>query len=142
VTAVGRLLRRSKIDELPQLLNVLRGEMSLVGPRPEVPEYVDLDDPLWRRVLAERPGLTHPLTLLLHPEEEFLAAVDGDPEEFYRRFFLPYRLRSYLDYQRRRTVRSDLAVLARTVGELAWPRRSRRPTPDEVRSAVEGSAGS
>ncbi len=137
VTPVGRWLRRTKIDELPQLLNVLRGDMSLVGPRPEVPEYVDLEDPLWRRTLAERPGLTHPLTLSLHPEEDFLAAVDGDPEEFYRRFFLPYRLRTYVAYQRRRTAWSDLAVLARTPIVLALPRRSRQPAPADIRRAVE-----
>ncbi len=136
VTPVGRWLRRTKIDELPQLLNVLRGDMSLVGPRPELPDYVDLDDPRWRQVLAERPGLTHPLTLVLHPEEELLAAVDGDPEEFYRRYFLPYRLRGYLAYQRRRTAWSDLAVLARTPIELAFPRRSRQPTAAEIRGAA------
>ncbi len=137
VTPVGRFLRRAKIDELPQLLNVLAGDMSLVGPRPEVPAYVDLDDPLWRRVVAERPGLTHPLTLVLHPEEDLLAAVEGDPEEFYRRFFLPYRLHGYLAYQRRRTAWSDLAVLARTATELAFLRRSRQPTPEEIREAAE-----
>ena len=137
VTPVGRWLRRTKADELPQLLNVVRGDMSLVGPRPEVPDYVDLDDPRWRRVLAERPGLTHPLTLVLHPEEELLAAVDGDPEEFYDRFFLPYRLDGYLAYQRRRTAWSDLAVLARTPFELALPRRSRQPTPAEIRARGE-----
>ena len=137
VTPVGRWLRRTKADELPQLWNVVRGDMSLVGPRPEVPDYVDLDDPRWRRVLAERPGLTHPLTLVLHPEEELLAAVDGDPEEFYDRFFLPYRLDGYLAYQGCRTAWSDLAGLARTPFELAFPRRSRQPTPAEIRARGE-----
>ena len=78
VTPVGRFLRRSKIDELPQLWNVLSGEMALVGPRPEVPEYVDSSDPGWRRVLEVRPGMTDPVSLRLRFEEDLLASVAGD----------------------------------------------------------------
>ena len=63
VTAVGRFLRRSKLDELPELWNILKGDMSFVGPRPEVPAYVDLQNPAWKEVLSARPGLTDPVTL-------------------------------------------------------------------------------
>ena len=70
VTSVGKFLRKTKIDELPQLWNVLTGEMSFVGPRPEVPEFVDLSDPLWSEVLAHRPGITDPVTLRLRNEEQ------------------------------------------------------------------------
>ena len=73
VTYVGRLLRKTKMDELPELWNVLKGDMSLVGPRPEVPRYVDLNNSKWQRVLKVRPGITDPLTLRLRNEEELLA---------------------------------------------------------------------
>ena len=76
VTRVGRLLRKSKLDELPELWNVARGELSLVGPRLEVTKYVNLEDPLWRKVLEARPGITDPVTLRLRNEEEPLAAVE------------------------------------------------------------------
>jgi lipopolysaccharide/colanic/teichoic acid biosynthesis glycosyltransferase len=117
VTPVGRWLRRLKLDELPQLWNVLRGDMALVGPRPEVPRYVDAGDPLWRAVLAVRPGLTDPVTLALRDEERLLAeaaAAGEDVERFYRERLLPEKLRGYREYLERRTGASDLAVLART----------------------------
>ena len=83
ITPVGRVLRKSKLDELPELWNVVVGDLSLVGPRPEVPRYVNFDDVLWTRVLEARPGLTDPVTLRLRNEEELLASVDGDRERFY-----------------------------------------------------------
>lgn len=110
VTGVGRLLRRAKIDELPELWNVVRGEMSLVGPRPEVPELVDLEDPLWQAVLRVRPGLTDPVTVRLRDEEKILAE-SSDPGRFYRQTLQPQKLRGYVEYLSRRTWRSDLRVL-------------------------------
>ena len=87
--------------------------------------------------------MTHPLTLVLHPEEELLAAVEGDPEEFYRRYFLPYRLYGYLAYQRRRTAWTDLAVLLRTALALAFSRRSNtRPSASTSRHQTLGSGSS
>src|SRR4051812_29122689 len=74
VTHLGRLLRRTKVDELPQLWNVVRGDMALVGPRPEDPRYVDLDDPLQAMVFAARPGITGPTALAYRDEEAILAA--------------------------------------------------------------------
>jgi len=135
ITPVGRLIRKLKIDELPQLLNVLLGEMSFVGPRPEVPEYVNLEDPLWRKVLAAKPGLTHPLTLLLHPEEELLAKVQGDSKQFYDRYFLPYKLRGYIGYMEGRTAGSDLWTVFRTFWEIAMPHRSQQPALEEIERA-------
>lgn len=129
VTPVGRLLRRFKLDELPQLWNVVRGDMSLVGPRPEVPRYVDEDDPLWRTVLASRPGLTDPVTLALRDEEAILAAAPGPPEDFYRDVLLPYKLRGYADYESSRTPWSDLGILVQTLLAIIGLRRaSDRPT--------------
>jgi lipopolysaccharide/colanic/teichoic acid biosynthesis glycosyltransferase len=115
VTSVGRFLRRMKLDELPQLWNVAKGDMALVGPRPEVPAYVDLSDPDWRRVLEVRPGITDPVSLRLRFEEEILASVPGNRAEFYRRVMVPFKLCRYLEYQSVRTPWKDLEVLFQTV---------------------------
>jgi lipopolysaccharide/colanic/teichoic acid biosynthesis glycosyltransferase len=115
VTRVGRVLRRLKLDELTQLLNVLKGEMSFVGPRPEVPALVDLTSETWKRVLSVRPGITDPVSLALKDEEALLAAVAGDRERFYRETLQPYKLRGYMDYIQNRTAWTDLAVIARTI---------------------------
>lgn len=104
-----------KLDELPQLWNVVKGDMALVGPRPEVPAYVDLSDPDWRRVLEVRPGVTDPVSLRLRFEEELLASVPGDRAEFYRRVMVPFKVCKYLEYQSVRTIRKDLEVLLQTV---------------------------
>ncbi len=126
ITPVGRWLRRFKLDEIPQLWNVVRGDMSLVGPRPEVPRYVDTADPLWQAVLSARPGLTDPVTLRLRDEESLLAA-EVDVERFYRERLLPWKLRGYRDYLARRTWASDLAVLGATALAVLRLRRPGRP---------------
>ncbi len=124
ITRVGRLLRRAKLDELPQLWNVVRGDMSLVGPRPEVPRYVDLTNPLWRKVLSVRPGVTDSSTLRLFDEEAVLSKVKGDRDVFYREQLLPLKLRECLSCLERRTWKSDLTTLFRTgldLPLLSWP---------------------
>jgi lipopolysaccharide/colanic/teichoic acid biosynthesis glycosyltransferase len=121
VTRIGRILRRTKVDELPQLWNVLRGEMALVGPRPEVPEFVILEDPAWRRVLETRPGITDPLSLRLRFEEDLLASVRGDRSEFYRLVLVPFKLRKYIEYQSIRTVSTDLMTLLMTCLSSFFP---------------------
>jgi lipopolysaccharide/colanic/teichoic acid biosynthesis glycosyltransferase len=128
VTPVGRVIRKLKLDELPELWNVVRGEMALVGPRPEVPGFVDLEDSAWREVLAARPGLTDPVTLRLRNEEELLAALEGDPEVFYTLYLLPFKLRGYRNYLSRRTWRSDLWVLWHTLLGVLFPGRNPPPT--------------
>src|SRR5436309_6983465 len=97
VTRVGRLLRRTKIDELPQLLNVVRGEMSLVGPRPEHPRYVERYTPEQRRLLAVRPGITGPATIAFIDEETMLTGGDG--ERRYLDELMPRKLALELRYQ-------------------------------------------
>ena len=125
VTAVGAWLRRTKVDELPQLLNVLRGEMSLVGPRPELPRYVALYDETQRRVLDALPGITDPASLHFVAEGELLAAAP-DPEAVYVGTVLPEKIRLSLEYAERATVRSDLGVVLRTLAAVAG--RARRVT--------------
>ncbi len=113
ITRVGRFLRRTKIDELPQLLNVLRGEMSLVGPRPEHPDYVAHYTPEQRRVLAVRPGMTGPTALAFVDEEELLRGTD--PAAAYVTHVLPQKLAVDLEYVDRASLKGDMAILGRTV---------------------------
>ncbi len=118
ITRVGRILRRTKLDELPELWNVFRGDMSLVGPRPEAPQYVRESETRWKRVLEARPGLTDPVTLSLIDEETLLASVQGDREQYYLDELLPKKLDGYVAYLEQRTWRTDLDVLLRTVSAL------------------------
>jgi lipopolysaccharide/colanic/teichoic acid biosynthesis glycosyltransferase len=115
VTTIGRVLRRTKVDELPELWNVVRGDMSLVGPRPEVPRYVDLNDDRWGLVLQSRPGITDPVTLLLRNEEALLADVEGDREHFYVNTLQPLKLQGYVHYLHNRSWWSDIKVLSKTL---------------------------
>ncbi|MEP6995976.1 MAG: sugar transferase [Acidobacteriota bacterium] len=124
VTRTGGLLRRTKIDELPELWNILRGDMSFVGPRPEVPDYVNRTDPIWREILRARPGLTDPMTLQLRHEEILMAGVTGDRDRFYRETLQPWKLRGYAEYLQRRSWRSDLRVLLQTALAICLPRRA------------------
>ena len=110
VTPVGTWLRKLKLDELPQFFNVLRGDMSLIGPRPEVPEYVQLDHPLWRAVLQSRPGITDLASLAFRDEEAMLRPA-ADADAYYRSSILPAKLRLNLLYQQTRTLPRDLKLL-------------------------------
>jgi len=112
-TAVGRLLRRTKLDEVPQLLNVVRGEMSLVGPRPEHPEFLKHYTDEQREVLSVRPGITGPGSLAFIEEEEMLSV--GDPVAQYVDTILPQKLALDLQYVRTASFSGDLKILARTV---------------------------
>jgi lipopolysaccharide/colanic/teichoic acid biosynthesis glycosyltransferase len=114
VTRVGKWLRRRKVDELPQLWNVLTGDLSLVGPRPEIPPFVDAQDPVWRAVLQVRPGITDPASLHFRHEEEMLAGT-ADAERYYRETILPPKLALSLEYLRTRTFWGDLKLIARTL---------------------------
>jgi lipopolysaccharide/colanic/teichoic acid biosynthesis glycosyltransferase len=135
VTRVGRVLRKTKLDELPELWNVLRGDMSLVGPRPEVPRYVDLKNRMWKLVLKVRPGITDPTTLSLRNEETLLSKVNGDREQFYMEVLLPLKLRGYVEYLRIRSPRTDVGVLCRTIIAVI-SRRDYSPEPDTEITAI------
>ena len=119
ITPAGAFLRRSKIDELPQLLDVLAGHMSLVGPRPELPAYVaHYPAELRDRVLAVRPGITDPVSLDFADESALLARA-ADPEREYIEVLLPQKLRAAAAYAERATLWTDLLVIARTLRLLA-----------------------
>ena len=117
ITATGRHLRARRIDEFPQLLNVLVGHMSLVGPRPEVPEYVDLDHPLWQTALSVRPGITGPDSLAFRNEGQELADA-ADANRHYREVILPEKLKLQAQYAKDRSFAGDLRLLFRTFGAL------------------------
>jgi lipopolysaccharide/colanic/teichoic acid biosynthesis glycosyltransferase len=120
VTQFGALLRRLKIDELPQLWNVLKGDMSLVGPRPELPVYVATYDSRQRAVLTIRPGITESASIAFRWEEKLLAE-QPDPDQFYRENLLPRKLALNLDYVRKTSFRYDCRLIARTARALLSP---------------------
>ena len=126
LTPLGRRLRRHRLDELPQLINVVRGEMSLVGPRPEDPTFVDMANPLHRRVFGAKPGITGLAQLQFRDEAELL--VGDDPERLYREEILPAKLRLDAEYLARRSTLLDLEILFRTIGMVVG-RRSAPPKP-------------
>jgi lipopolysaccharide/colanic/teichoic acid biosynthesis glycosyltransferase len=121
ITAVGRILRKTKLDELPQLINVLRGEMSLVGPRPEVPRYVELFRPDYEEILHVRPGITDLASLKFRNEAAELAKA-GDAEEEYVRRVLPEKIALGKEYIRRSSLLFDLVLLLRTASVLLFAR--------------------
>jgi lipopolysaccharide/colanic/teichoic acid biosynthesis glycosyltransferase len=121
VTRVGKLLRKTKLDEVPQLLNVVRGEMSLVGPRPEVPEYTRRYTPEESKVLALRPGITGPASLVFIDEERLLASA-ADPEKFYVDTLMRRKLQLDLSYCRNVSVLEDLRIIFRTLAGVAGVR--------------------
>jgi lipopolysaccharide/colanic/teichoic acid biosynthesis glycosyltransferase len=114
ITPIGKILRRYKLDELPQLWHVLTGDMSLVGPRPDVPGYADLltgDD---RRILTMRPGITGPATLKYANEEEILAR-QTDPRKYNDEVIFPDKVRINLEYLARRNFLLDLRIILNTI---------------------------
>ena len=120
VTPIGQLLRKSKLDELPQLWNVLTGDMSLVGPRPEVRKWVDAYPERWSRVLTVRPGITDPASIVYRNEEELLAR-SPDPERTYREVILPHKLDLYEEYVRTQGFWRDIRVLLTTLWVVLQP---------------------
>ena len=132
VTSLGKTLRRYKIDELPELWNVLIGDMSFVGPRPEVPEFVDLDDPSWKDILRHRPGITDPVTLRLRNEEQLLAQV-VDKERYYREVVQPYKKRGYVNFVNNKSWRTDIRIIGRTMKAIALPQTIKQPTREEMK---------
>jgi lipopolysaccharide/colanic/teichoic acid biosynthesis glycosyltransferase len=113
ITWIGRLLRRTKIDELPQLINVLKGDMSLVGPRPEDPRYVAQYTPDQKQILSVRPGITSAASLAFRKEEQMLTGPNW--ERMYCAEVLPNKLAMDLAYLSQRTLLSDILLIIRTI---------------------------
>jgi len=135
ITRVGRIMRRTRIDELPQLFNILRGDMSFVGPRPPLREYVERFPALYNQVLRNRPGVTGLATMIYHAHEDRImarCATAAATEDAYYRRCLPTKLRLDLIYQRRRSLRVDLWIIWHTFMTVLvpnWQGRGRRRIP-------------
>ena len=122
VTRIGRFMRKLKLDELPQLFDVLRGEMSFVGPRPEVPQYVEMYTDEEKAILSVRPGITDWATLW-NPDEGAVLAASDDPERAYLDKIRPLKIRWQLEYVRRRSFWIDLQILGQTVAAVVLRRK-------------------
>jgi lipopolysaccharide/colanic/teichoic acid biosynthesis glycosyltransferase len=122
VTPIGKKLRRYKLDELPQLWNVVTGQMSFVGPRPQVKWAVDLYSPEERTILGVRPGITDEASLKFSNEAEILKG-SKDPDKDYIEKIHPEKMRLSLEYVRNRSFSGDLSIIARTAGAIFKPSR-------------------
>jgi len=117
ITRVGRFLRKYKLDELPQLINVLKGEMSFVGPRPEVQQYVDLYTPEEQLILTVRPGITDWATLS-NADEGAVLAGSPDPDKTYLEEIRPEKVRLQLEYVKHQSMSTDMVIVGRTIATI------------------------
>lgn len=131
ITPVGAVLRKYKLDEIPQLYNVLIGDMSFVGPRPEVPQYVDFNNPIWEKILIVRPGITDPVTLILRNEEKFLAKAE-DKDAFYREVIQPFKIKGYLKYLETKCLTNDLKIIIQTGKVVLFPKTAPSPNLESM----------
>jgi lipopolysaccharide/colanic/teichoic acid biosynthesis glycosyltransferase len=114
VTPIGRFMRKTKLDELPQLFNVLKGDMSVVGPRPEVQKWVDVYPQRWQNVLSVRPGITDNASIQFRNEEELLAQ-SPNPQLTYQNDILPQKLSLYEQYVRSAGLGTDIKIIVKTL---------------------------
>ncbi len=139
VTKIGRVLRKTKLDELPQLWNVLKGDMSFVGPRPDVPEIIDNYNSVMQRILEVRPGITSNVTLHLRNEENLLSLAK-DPDKAYDEIFIPAKVRLAMEHVDRKSFFFDFGILIQTVWALTggriWPLKE-HPLIREIKQDIE-----
>jgi lipopolysaccharide/colanic/teichoic acid biosynthesis glycosyltransferase len=114
ISPLGKVLRRTKLDELPQLLNVLKGDMSLVGPRPEVREWVSVYPERWAFIHSVQPGITDPASLAYRDEERMLTNAP-DAKKLYGEIILPHKLSLYEEYIKKRSLSSDIKIICKTI---------------------------
>ncbi|MCX7862807.1 MAG: sugar transferase [Bacteroidales bacterium] len=119
ITRIGKFLRKTKLDELPQLINILKGDMSFVGPRPEVPKYVALYNDEQRQILTVRPGLTDYASLHYINESEELAK-HSNPEEYYIHHVLPKKIALSLQYIRNQSFFTDICIIVQTLLKILY----------------------
>ena len=110
-------MRRTKLDELPQLFNIIKGEMAFVGPRPEVQEWVECYRSDWERVLSIRPGITDPASIEYRDEEDLLAQ-QKNPNEYYRSVILPHKLDLYREYLAKKSFLYDFGLIFKTAKKM------------------------
>ena len=135
ITGIGRILRKSKCDELPELWNIISGDMSFVGPRPEVPQLVDLTNLLWQKILTVRPGITDPVTLRLRNEEDLLAKEE-DKENFYQDTLQPYKLKGYVDFVDKKSFKNDVVIIFKTLKAVVLPNSVPPPSLEEIKAGL------
>lgn len=143
ITKTGRILRKTKLDELPQLWNVLKGDMSFVGPRPDVPEIVNTYSPEMKRILSIRPGITSKATLHLRHEEELLAMAN-DPDRAYEDIFVPTKVKLAMEHVNRRSFFFDFFVLLQTVWALTGGKIlpiEEHPIINEIKQSIDKMNG-
>jgi lipopolysaccharide/colanic/teichoic acid biosynthesis glycosyltransferase len=117
ITNIGNFLRKYKLDELPQLINILKGEMSVVGPRPEVRKYVDMYSSSQLEVLSVKPGLTDPSSIKFSNESELLGTA-ANPEKYYTETLMPLKIEISLNYVRTQTFIGDLKIIFQTFSKI------------------------
>lgn len=139
ITKIGRLLRKTKLDELPQLWNVLKGDMGFVGPRPDVPEIVNSYNGNMKRILEVRPGITSNATLYLRNEEDVLSLAE-DPDKAYDEIFVPAKIGLAMEHVNRRSFLFDFGILIKTIWALTggriWPLKE-HPIVGEIKKEIE-----
>jgi lipopolysaccharide/colanic/teichoic acid biosynthesis glycosyltransferase len=121
ITRIGKILREIKVDEIPQLWNVIRGDMSLVGPRPEDPRYVEKYNEEQRKVLLVRPGLSSPASIEYRHEEKLLSTQADNIEDYYVRQVMPKKLKIDLDYVENQSLIRDVAICFKTAYTILKP---------------------
>lgn len=117
ITRFGKFLRSTKLDETPQLVNVVRGDMSLVGPRPELPRYVELFREDYETILTVRPGITDPASIKYRDESQMFP-VGVDPDRFYREQILPDKISMAQSYAANHSIRADLGIIVQTIARV------------------------
>jgi len=131
ITRIGRFLRKTKSDELPQLINVLKGDMSLVGPRPDVPEIIQSYTPEMKKIFKIRPGITSVATLHLRDEEAILTKVNN-PDEFYEKIIIPLKVNLAMQHVDKNSFTFDLKILCKTMWILTFGRWMPITEPPEI----------
>lgn len=122
ITRIGKYLRRYKIDELPQLFNVLKGDMSLVGPRPEIKRYVDLFESEYRTILKVRPGITDPASIR-YSNEEIILSQSPDYERLYIKKILPEKINLSIEYIKNHNMIIDIMIILKTIFKIGNSKR-------------------
>jgi len=119
ITALGNFLRKTKLDELPQLINVIKGDMSIVGPRPEVKRWTEVYPEKWAIVHLVKPGITDDASIEFRNEEKLLKNA-LNPTEFYQNQILPHKLKLYINYVHNQSFLGDIKIIFRTIGHVIF----------------------